>query len=692
MHPVFSNMTIGTKILFGLGLATAILAAVGMASYWDLASVTSSLIQIGQEHMPSTLGLERMLAGQLEAVAGLAEATSGRKLDAQARAEQYRRIEAGLKRAELGRKMYEPLANAPEEAKVWQEFLPLWEAWKGGVTRTVELSQEKDRLLASGIQPDDPRIAALDDRILQAFDHTRAALNPSSAKLLELINWNTREADEEVAKGKAIAARAQKIGLGCVGLAALAMLGLAGFLWRSVAQGVRRLMDETRRLTQAALAGQLQIRGNPQAVSPEFRPIIEGINATLEAVVGPLRVAANYVDRMAKGDIPEKITAAYPGEFNEIKENLNRCIDALGGLIDQAAALAAAATEGRLDARADESRFWGKYRQIVQGMNQTLAGFSSPMAEIAGVLQRMARKDFSQRVEGQYPGQYGKLRDDVNRVVQSIREALEQIKDSAAQFAEGSRVVAENSQTLAQGAQSQSSSVQEITASIEELSHAVQAVKESAHEASRLASEANRLASEGGLAVQKSIESMEQIRTSAQQIGEIIQVISEIASQTNLLALNAAIEAARAGEHGMGFAVVADEVRKLAERSNQAAREISALIRESAQRVEEGAQLSSQTGESRRKIIRAAEATAAKVAEIAAAAVQQAASAQEVAAAIQSVAGVTESAAAGSEEMASSSQQLGAQAAMLRDLVGQFVIDHNGPGRWPAPRLAPQNA
>ena len=122
---------------------------------------------------------------------------------------------------------------------------------------------------------------------------------------------------------------------------------------------------------------------------------------------------------------------------------------------------------------------------------------------------------------------------------------------------------------------------------------------------------------QGGTAVQKSIEAMELIRTSSTQIAEIIQVISEIASQTNLLALNAAIEAARAGEHGMGFAVVADEVRKLAERSNQAAGEISGLIKESTARVEEGAQLSDQTGESLKQIIEGVVGTAAKIGEIA---------------------------------------------------------------------------
>jgi methyl-accepting chemotaxis protein len=302
-------------------------------------------------------------------------------------------------------------------------------------------------------------------------------------------------------------------------------------------------------------------------------------------------------------------------------------------------------------------------------------GIAGPIGKMLTVLKAVAAGNYSTALEVDCKDEIGQMAAALNTTIRAVGQAMHGVKESAAQFSEGARVIAESASTLADGSQQQSAGVEEMTAAIEELGHSIETVQANTTEADRMARQASELAERGGAAVEKSISAMNLIKSSSVQISEITQVISEIASQTNLLALNAAIEAARAGEHGMGFAVVADEVRRLAERSNQAAGRISALIKESSKRVEEGASLSEETGRSFREILHGVEVTARKIAEIAAVTVDQAATAREVTASIRSIASVTEEAAAGSEEMAASSEELGAQAAALRDLVNRFKTE-----------------
>ena len=326
------------------------------------------------------------------------------------------------------------------------------------------------------------------------------------------------------------------------------------------------------------------------------------------------------------------------------------------------------------DVITDRVRSEEREKELQTQMASDKQSLETKVGVLSDVFGAAAKGDLSISVDAEGHDDMAALAGNAGRMLGDLRDVIRQISEAAEQQNDGARMIAESAGSLSDGAQSQAASVEQMTAAVEQLASSIAVISKSAVESRAQASRTTQLAQAGSQAVHDAIDSMRTIRRSSEQINDIIQVISEIAAQTNLLALNAAIEAARAGEHGLGFAVVADEVRKLAERASEATKEITQLINQSTQRVQEGADLSEKVGQSLAAIVTAVESTAAGIASIAASSESQSANAGEVKQAIRSVSQTTESNAAAAEQMAASAEELGAQAQGLRDLVKRFRV------------------
>ncbi|NWE53484.1 PAS domain-containing methyl-accepting chemotaxis protein [Brevundimonas sp. P7753] len=304
------------------------------------------------------------------------------------------------------------------------------------------------------------------------------------------------------------------------------------------------------------------------------------------------------------------------------------------------------------------------------------------VAVLADNLSNLSAGDLTARIVQDMSGAHGRVKDDFNHAVDSLRQTLEQVLDSVTGLRGGSDEISSASDDLSRRTEQQAASLEETAAALDEITATVKRSAEGARQAAAVAGEARGQTDQSGVVVRQAVAAMDGIRQTSNQIGDIIGVIDEIAFQTNLLALNAGVEAARAGDSGRGFAVVASEVRALAQRSAEAAREIKILISASGAEVAQGVKLVGEAGASLNAIAGKVGEMDALVAEIAASAQEQASGLSQVNMAVNQMDQVTQQNAAMVEQTTAAAAILKREAEALARLVGRFRT--GAPGAPPA--------
>ncbi len=321
--------------------------------------------------------------------------------------------------------------------------------------------------------------------------------------------------------------------------------------------------------------------------------------------------------------------------------------------------------------RVQESRNAAILTSVLVGLVMTALGFAAafllgnaivkPLETITHSMRDISegQGDLTARLEVHGNDEIAQLSRHFNVFVGNIQGIVQQvigistnIASGSLQMSAGMSEMASTADAIAHSADQQKSSVTQANGSVGAIANSSRVINGTVQEALQVFDRAQEAGNTGGSAVDAAVSGMQAINQNSKQIGSILTVITEIANQTNLLSLNAAIEAAKAGEHGKGFAVVAEEVRKLAERSAQAAKEITALILTSDKSIEDGTRMVNTAGTALQSIQEAIAASAQRMKTIGQQSQAQSQDSGTVVDAMGNLTGIAEQNAAATEEMA----------------------------------------
>ena len=182
---------------------------------------------------------------------------------------------------------------------------------------------------------------------------------------------------------------------------------------------LKELINETAIINASTAAGKLDIRGNADRFKGSYRDLVLGFNNALDSIILPLNVTAEYVDRIAKGDFPDKITDEYKGDFNEIKNNINNLIDIVNVIIKGMGRVANNVKNGNLNDRGNEKLFSGSWHDFVLAINSIIDAFTAPLAVSAQYIDRISKGDIPEKITDEYKGYFNEVKNNINTLIDS---------------------------------------------------------------------------------------------------------------------------------------------------------------------------------------------------------------------------------------------------------------------------------